>query len=257
MSYEKEVELARQAAAIAGENAKRIRQGDIGVETKADDSPVTIADRENERLIRDLIEREFPDDGILGEEGARKEGTSGRRWTIDPIDGTRDFVRGNRFWCVLIAVAEGGRSLAGVAHFPMLGETYWAARGMGSYRDGERLHVSGIERLDAAVFSPNGMHQMVDEPYAPGLMGFMSRCWSVRSFGGALDSCLLAAGQLDIWLERRAEAWDLAPLQVIVEEAGGCFFALDGSRRFDAGNAVACTPGVEREVRAFFGVDAA
>lgn len=254
MSYEQELDFARRAAALAGDNAMRLRQGDIGTQAKPDDSPVTIADRDNERLLRDLIERDFPADGILGEEGARKPGSSGRRWIVDPIDGTRDFVRGNRFWCVLIALEAGGEPVLGVAHFPMLGETYWAVRGGGCFRNGERLHVSTVDRLAKAVFSPNGMHAMAAEPYAPGLVGFMSRFWAVRSVGGALDACMLASGQVDVWLERKAEVWDLAPLQVIVEEAGGRYLALDGSRRIDAGNAVAFVPPLEAGIREFFGI---
>src|SRR5690242_4570015 len=147
MAYEKELEFARLTAEAAGENARRIRAGGITAETKADASPVTIADKENERLIREAIERGFPEDGILGEEGSSKAGTSGRRWIIDPIDGTRDFVRGNRFWCVLLALEEADESLVGVAHFPMLGETYWASRGGGAYRNGERLHASKVAAI--------------------------------------------------------------------------------------------------------------
>ncbi len=254
MHYERELEFARRAAVIAGENAARLRTDGFAVETKPDRSPVTTADRDNERMLCEMIEREFPEDGILGEEGARKDGTNGRRWTVDPIDGTRDFVRGNRFWCVLIALEEAGESIAGVAHFPMLAETYWAARGQGSYKNGERLHASTIDRLDLAVFSPNGLHAMAAEPYGPRMIDFMSRFWAVRSTGGALDAAMLAAGLLDVWLERKAEVWDLAPLQVIIEEAGGRYFALDGSRRLDAGNAVACAPALEQEVRKFFGI---
>ena len=137
MDYQRELEFARRIAVMAGENARRIRAGGIAAETKADASPVTVADRENERLLRESIEGEFPEDGILGEEGTAKAGTSGRRWILDPIDGTRDFVRGNRFWCVLIALEAAEETLAGVAHFPMLEETYWATKGSGSYRNGE------------------------------------------------------------------------------------------------------------------------
>jgi len=252
MHLKRELDFARQAASAAGRNAARIRANGITAEAKADHSPVTIADKDNERLLLEMIEREFPDDGVLGEEGARKTGVSGRRWIIDPIDGTRDFVRGNRFWCVLIALEEHDESQLGVAHFPMLDETYWAVRGEGSWLNDQRLHVSNIDRTANAVMSPNGMHGMAPEPYAPALMEFLNRFWAVRSFGGALDACLLAAGKVDAWIERKAEPWDLAPLQVILEEAGAVYFALDGSRRFDRGNAVACTPGIVDEVRAFF-----
>ena len=124
MNYERELEFARRIATIAGENARAIRVRGVRAETKPDASPVTIADKENERIVREAIEREFPGDGILGEEGSSRAGSSGRRWIIDPIDGTRDFVRGNRFWCVLLAVEEADESLAGVAHFPLLNETY-------------------------------------------------------------------------------------------------------------------------------------
>src|SRR4051794_13387241 len=107
-SYERELKFARRLAKAAGENARQIRARGVSTETKADASPVTIADKENERIVREAIEREFPDDGILGEEGASKAGSGRRRWIVDPIDGTRDFIRGNRFWCVLIALEDEG-----------------------------------------------------------------------------------------------------------------------------------------------------
>jgi histidinol phosphatase-like enzyme (inositol monophosphatase family) len=257
MGYAREIEFARRATRLAGENGVRIRRGGIAAETKPDDSPVTLADRENERLLFGLIDAEFPDDGILGEEGARKQSRSGRTWTIDPIDGTRDFVRGNLFWNVLLGLEQNGEAVAGAAHFPMLGHTYWASRGEGAYRDGERLGISSITDIGAAVFSPNGMHMMARERYAPGMMDFMSRFWAVRSIGGALDAAMLASGQIEVWLERKVEVWDLAPLQVLIEEAGGRVFALDGTRRIDGGNAVACVPALESEVRTFFGIGSA
>jgi len=254
MGYAREIEFARRATKLAGENAVRIRGNGIAAETKPDDSPVTLADRENERLLFGMIDGEFPEDGIIGEEGARKGSRSGRTWTIDPIDGTRDFVRGNLFWNVLVGLEQNGEAIAGAAHFPMLGQTYWASRGEGAYRHGERLRISSITDIGTAVFSPNGMHMMAREPYAAGMMEFMSRFWAVRSIGGALDAAMLASGQIEVWLERKAEIWDLAPLQVLIEEAGGRFFALDGTRRIDGGNAVACVPALESKVRAFFGI---
>lgn len=254
MNYQRELEFARRVAVAAGENAKHIRARGITAETKPDASPVTVADRENERLIREAIEREFPDDGILGEEGSSKAGSSGRRWIIDPIDGTRDFVRGNRFWCVLIAIEEADESLAGVAHFPMLDETYWAARGSGSCLNQERLYVSAIDSIDACVFSPDGLHLIQARPYLPRVTELMQRSWAVRSYGGALDACLLAAGKAEIWFEPKVEVWDLAALKLIIEEAGGAFFALDGSRRIDRGTAIGCAPGVATQVRKAFGI---
>jgi len=256
MNYQAELEFARRMAGLAGENAKSIRARGISAETKPDDSPVTIADKDNERLIREAIEREFPADGILGEEGAAKAGSSGRRWIVDPIDGTRDFVRGNRFWCILIALEESGESLVGVAHFPLLDETYWAVRGGGSYLNDERLRASGIASLDACVFSPNGLHLVAARPYLPRVTDLMQRTWAVRSYGGALDACLLAAGKVEIWFEPKVEVWDLAALKLIIEEAGGAFFALDGSRRIDRRTAVGVAPGVAGHVREALGIPA-
>lgn len=254
MNYQRELEFARRTAVEAGENARQIRARGISAERKADDSPVTIADRENERLIREAIEREFPADGILGEEGASKAGSSGRRWIIDPIDGTRDYVRGNRFWCVLLAIEEADESLAGVAHFPMIDETYWATRGGGAYLNDERLHVSAIDSIEASVFNPEGLHLAAARPHLARVTELMQRSWAIRSYGGALDACLVAAGKAEIWFEPKVEVWDLAPLRLIIEEADGVFFALDGSRRIDRGTAIGCAPGVAEEVRRAFGV---
>ena len=244
-------------AVAAGENARRIRSRGVTAETKPDASPVTIADKENERLIREAVEREFPADGILGEEGSSKRGTSGRRWIVDPIDGTRDFVRDNRFWCVLIALEEADESLAGVAHFPMLDETYWAVRGGGSFLHDTPLRASAVTTIEASSFSPNGLHHASALAHMATVTALMQRSWSVRSYGGALDACLLAAGKLEIWFEPKVEPWDLAALKLILEEAGACFFAFDGSRRIDRGTAIACAPGLAGEVREMFGVPAA
>lgn len=252
---EHELDFARRIALAAGDNARRIRAGGITAEDKPDASPVTIADKENERIIREAIEGEFPADGILGEEGSSKPGSSGRRWIIDPIDGTRDFVRGNRFWCVLVALVDSAaESLTGVAHFPMLEETYWASRGGGAFRNGERLRVSAVDRLGKAVVCPNGLHLPAASAHWPRLAAIAQRSWAVRAFGGALDACMLAAGQTDFWFEPKVEPWDLAALKLIIEEAGGVYFALDGSRAIDRGNAVACAPGIAAEIRTALGL---
>jgi histidinol-phosphatase len=257
MNYQREVNFAREIAMAAGANARRFQNNGIVAETKADASPVTAADRDNERLLRDAIDREFPEDGILGEEGAAKSGTSGRRWVVDPIDGTRDFVLGNRFWCVLVALEEGEESLAGVAHFPMLGETYWAAKAGGAYLNGERLRTSSRTSVAECSFHPNGLQLAEARPYLPTIVELIQQSWSVRVYGGALDACLLAAGKVDIWFEPKVAPWDLAALRLIIEESGGEFFALDGSRSIYRGNALGCTPGLAGEVRRVFGVPSA
>ena len=254
MSFQPEIEFARRIAALAGENAKRIRAAGFTAETKPDLSPVTNADKDNERLIRDAIEREFPHDGILGEEGSRKPGSSGRRWIIDPIDGTRDFVRGNRFWCVLLALEEDGESLVGVAHFPMLDETYWAVRGGGSFCNDEPLRPSAIASFEACTFSLSSYKLPPGGPPLHRVTDLLQRAWSVRGFGGALDACMVASGKVDVWLEPKVEPWDVASLKLILEEAGAAFFALDGSREIDRGSAIGCAPGMKQPVREALGI---
>lgn len=252
MNYEPELEFARRIAVAAGENARQIRARGVSAETKVDASPVTIADLENERLIREAIQQEFPEDGILGEEGSSKPGSSGRRWIIDPIDGTRDFVRGNRFWCVLVGLEEAGESLAGVAHFPMLDETYWAARGSGSYLNGHRLQVSAIRSIEECSFCPNGLQLAAARPHLSRVVALIQRSWAFRSYGGALDACMLAAGKVELWFEPKVEPWDLAALRLIIEESGGVFFALDGSRSIYKGTAIGCAPGILNDVHKAF-----
>src|SRR5579872_165621 len=130
--YARELEVGRLIARRAGELALRYWGKGIAFDSKADDSPVTVADRETERLIAGMIEENFPDDGLLGEEGSRKESHNGRRWIIDPVDGTRDFVRGNPAWAVLIGFEAAGEVQAGFAFLPAMDEMFWAARGAGA-----------------------------------------------------------------------------------------------------------------------------
>jgi histidinol-phosphatase len=255
VKYQREIEFARCVAIAAGENAKRIRAAaGFTSETKHDLSPVTIADRDNERLICEAIGREFPNDGILGEEGSRKPGSSGRRWIIDPIDGTRDLVRGNRVWCVLIALEEADESLVGVAHFPMLAETYWAVCGAGAFLNSERLRPSAVDSFEACTFSINSYKFPPNRPPLDRVVRLLERAWSVRGFGGALDACMVAAGQVDVWFEPKVEPWDVASLKLILEEAGAAFFALDGSRAIDRGSAIGCAPGMKQLVQEALGI---
>lgn len=252
MPFEREIEIARKAAGRAASLALRYQAAGIQAETKSDDSPVTVADRECERLIAGLLEEAFPADGILGEEGSRKESTSGRRWIVDPIDGTRDFLRGNPLWSVLIGLEDNSEIVAGIVHLPLLGHTCWASRGGGAFRNDTKMHVSSIADAGRAVLSVNGLNRIRDMPFSHGLIDFATRFWSVRSMGGTPDAMMLAAGEMDAWIEPKVAAWDLAAAQVILEEAGAVFFSFEGERTIYGGSAIACTPGLEGELRQFF-----
>jgi histidinol-phosphatase len=251
MAFEKEIELARRAAERAAELALRHQAAGILAESKPDDSPVTIADRESERLIAAMLEEAFPEDGILGEEGSQKASRSGRRWIIDPIDGTRDFVRGNFLWSVLIGLEQDSEVVAGVAHLPLLRQTCWASRGGGAFRNDSRMRVSSIDDPSRAVLSVNSLNRICDMPFSRGLIEWASRFWAYRCLGGTPDALMVAAGEIDVWIEPKVAAWDLAAVQVILEEAGAVFFDFGGVRTIYGGNAIACTPALEKEVKAF------
>ncbi|HML18040.1 MAG TPA: inositol monophosphatase [Bryobacteraceae bacterium] len=254
MPFEQEIEWARRAAERAAELALDYQKKGVRAEIKPDDSPVTIADKECERLIAGILEERFPDDGVLGEEGSRKESRSGRRWIIDPIDGTRDFLRRNPLWSVLIALEDRGEVMAGVVHLPALGATCWGSRGGGAFRNDARLRVSEIDRAESAVISVNNLNRIAAMKFSRGLIDWASRFWAFRSLGGTPDAMMVASGEMDAWIEPKVAEWDLAAVQVILEEAGALFFDFAGKRTIYGGNAIACTPGLQGELRAFFGI---
>jgi len=248
--WSKELEIAIAAARRAAEVALRW-QPSIAVEIKKDNSPVTQADRECEQTIARLLSDAFPQDGILGEEGASAESRSGRRWIIDPIDGTRDYVRGNPLWASLIALEAGGDVAVGVVNLPMLGKLYSASRGGGAHRDGTRIHASSKTSISESVLCINGYDRAAKLPFRNRLLDWMERFWAVRGLGGPADAMLIASGQAEVWIEPTASVWDFAPHKVILEEAGARYLNIDGGSSIYAGNAIGCAPGLEQEVRRF------
>lgn len=260
MSFERELAIALRLSRDAGHLALEYRRNGVTAEDKPDDSPVTAADRASEKLIAEGLAESFPRDGLLGEEGAEKTGASGRRWIIDPIDGTRDYIRGNRFWANLIGLEAEGAIHVGVASFPALGETYYATQGGGAWRllDGaspERIHCSDIADFRRAVVCYNGLNNVARKPRAGLVLPFLDRAWAVRSVGGALDAMLVCSGSAEIWVEPSAKPWDLAPLRIIARESGACFFDYAGRDTISGGNAVICVPGLASEVRSFLELD--
>lgn len=255
MTLERELEAARKAAERAGAAALRRQAQGLIEHTKPDGSPVTDADRENELLIAGLLEEAFPQDGLLGEEGTVKESRSGRRWMIDPIDGTRDFVRGNPVWAILIGLERDGEVSAGVAYFPALQEMYFASRNSGAYRGTSRINASAVAAPSRAVLCISGLDQISSQPFAASLLEWMSRFWAVRSMGGCFDAMLVASGMAEVWIEPRVQEWDLAAPRVILEEAGARFLNFDGRSSIYGGNCIACTPALEPELRRFIAGD--
>jgi len=251
--YMKDIELellevvSRQGGAIALSYWNKGLQA----ETKSDASPVTIADRECERAISRALEEAFPEDGLLGEEGAVKNSRSGRRWIVDPIDGTRDFVRGNRAWAVLIGLEEAGEVVAGVSYLPAMDEMFLAARGEGAFLNGQRIRASDIADPSQAVLCVNGFNALGGLVFSAGLLEWMSQFCAVRSMGGCVDAMMVARGQAELWLEISGKPWDFAPLKIIAEEAGAKFFNFDGGSSIYGGNCIICAPGMEQIARKF------
>jgi histidinol-phosphatase len=227
-----DLELAASLADLAGELAlARFRATDLRVETKPDLTPVTEADRAIERALREQIAAARPGDSVLGEEEG-ESGAGGRRWIIDPIDGTRNYSRGIPVFATLIALEVDGEVELGLVSAPAMKRRWWAERGQGAFRDGEPIGVSKIARLEDAVVSfelSEGIERLA--PLA-------ARAWHARSFGDFWQHVLVAEGCVDVAVDPAVKIWDCAPLKLIVEEAGGKFTDLAGRPRIDGGSGV-------------------
>jgi fructose-1,6-bisphosphatase/inositol monophosphatase family enzyme len=255
LPFEKELEIARRISEQAGRLALESQARGFQTETKPDDSPVTSADRACERLITKLLEEAFPDDGVLGEEGTTRETRSGRRWIIDPIDGTRSFMRGIPTWGVMLALEAEGAVVVGACNLAPLGEPYSAAAGLGAYCNGARIHCSPPKPPDQAMLCLTGFDKVGQRSWGACLLPWISQFWSVRCMGGCVDAMCVAAGRAEVWISLEAKPWDLAPLRIIGEEAGARFFNLDGNSSIYGGDCVMSIPSLEDEVRRFLGID--
>lgn len=225
------MEFAASTARSAGDITMR-HFGHVATERKGDGSEITIADRESEAFILQAIRDRFPEDGILGEEGASAESRSGRRWIIDPIDATRSFSSGVPLFGVLIALEVEGRPLLGCCHLPALGETLVAARGAGAWLNGVRTAVSEVDSLSEARVMTSGMEYWRDWATEEGRGGWtrlVERSRFARTWGDCFGYVLVATGRAEVIADPAAGApWDLLPMIPILEEAGGAFTTLGG-----------------------------
>jgi fructose-1,6-bisphosphatase/inositol monophosphatase family enzyme len=199
-------------------------------------------------MIASRILAAFPDDGLLGEEGSSRACQNGRKWIIDPIDGTRDFVRGIPLWAVLIGFEHDGEVAAGAAFCPCQRLMLSAAKGQGATANGEPIHVSAKTTPQEAVLCFNGFNKDGVEPFARTLLPWVGKFWAVRGLGGSVDAMLVAQGKADVWIEPSAKPWDFAALKIVIEEAGGRFASLAGENTIYGGNAYACTPALEQYI---------
>jgi len=232
-------DLADQADRIA---LQFFRRHDLRVDEKTDLSPVTEADRGIEAMARRLVRERHPDLGILGEEEGEAPSRGGARLVIDPIDGTRNFVRGIPIFATLLAVEVRGDVIAGLVSAPALGARWQAERGAGAFRDGRPIRVSSVRALERAFLVHANLGHGEPAP-PPGFRELSRVVERTRGFGDFYQHVLVAEGAADVSIDPSVHPWDVAALQVIVEEAGGRATALSGARGIDAGSLV-CSNGV-------------
>ena len=226
------VELAEQAGALTLPHFKSRGQA---ATRKPDGTPVTEADREAERYLRQEVGDRYPDDAILGEEGGATGGSSGRRWYFDPIDGTIPFIQGVPTFSTVIAVEDHDGVIAGAIHLPALGETIAAGRGLGCFFNGTRARVSSIDTLGDAILSAT---EYVDMPWEM-LSRLRDSPVLLRGWGDAYGYGLVATGRQEAMLDPIANPWDLAPMPLLLAEAGGRFTELDGNATHTGGSGLA------------------
>ena len=232
------LELALEAAREAGEIALHYFTRDVQVEVKSDQTPVTVADREGERLLRARIEERFPGHGIVGEEFGVVRAHAPYRWILDPIDGTQSFIRGVPLWGVMIGVEQDGESVLGVVHFPALRETVWARAGGGAWWNGKRACVSRVARLEEATLLTTDLRLFEDQRLRAAFDRLRTRVKFERTWGDCYGHALVATGRADIMLDPIMSEWDACALLPILEEAGGRFSDWRGIRTIRGGNAI-------------------
>jgi len=235
------VAIAREA----GESTLRwFRADDLEVERKGDGTPVTAADRAAEALVRRRVAERHPGDGVLGEEEAELVGTTGRRWIVDPIDGTKAFARGVPLYSTLLAVEDGHGLLAGVIVIPALGEAVWAGRGLGCSHDGRPCRVSTTASTAGAYLTTSGYTHWPE----PMLLAARRSGMELRTWGDGYGYLLVATGRMDAMVDPAAAPYDLAPMPVILAEAGGRFTDLAGGEGYAGGSGIATNGVLHDEV---------
>jgi histidinol-phosphatase len=225
---QEELELALSLADDSRAILRRHFAARPGVEWKGDDTPVTAADREVEEVLRARLARETPGYGILGEEYGGTPGTGAMEWVIDPLDGTKAFIHGVPLFGTLIALLERGEPVLGIIDLPMLGERVWAVKGGGCFRNGAPCRVSSTARLDEALLLDGSITTMERLGHGAAWAGLRNRARLHRGWGDCYGHFLVATGAADVMVDPLVEIWDIAPMAVILPEAGGRFTSLAG-----------------------------
>lgn len=247
-----DLELAAELADLADSiSLPRFGSADLVVETKPDLTPVTEVDRAVERALRDRLATVRPGDAVVGEEfGEDGAVGGGGRWIIDPIDGTKNYLRGIPVWGTLLAFERDGDVAAGLISAPALGRRWWATKGEGAFADGRPMRVSKVSRLEDAQLCFGGLRTWRKYQMLDGFLALAARCWRTRGFGDFWMHMLVAQGAADIAAEMEVSLWDLAGVKLIVEEAGGRFTDLSGKATPEGGSAISTNGLLHEEARA-------
>jgi len=215
---------------------------DLRVDTKPDLTPVTDADQSTEKVLRDMLAAERPDDSVFGEEFGGSTTFTGRQWVLDPIDGTKNFVRGVPVWCTLIALLQDGTPTVAVISAPALARRWWATAGGGAFvafgGTSRPISVSAVSELDSASLSFSDLTTGWDQR-REAFIALTDAVWRVRGYGDFWPYCLVAEGAIDIACEPEVKLWDIAPLDLLVREAGGRFTSIDGTPGPHGGSSIA------------------
>lgn len=243
------LQAVSDVARVAGDVAVSHYRRAIAVETKSDGSPVTIADREAETAARDWLSERFPRDAIEGEEFGLTRAGATRRWVIDPIDGTKAFIRGVPLWGTLVAVCEGPDVLAGCAYFPVLGDVAAAARGEGCWWNGSVARVSAVSSLGSATVLTTS-ERIADDGYRAGWQRLSEQAGVSRTWGDCYGYFLVATGRAEVMTDAVMNDWDSAAVMPLIEEAGGVFTDWSGRRTAFGGSSIATNAALADQARA-------
>ena len=249
---DKELDIAVEAAVEAGKIQLDGLKTRLNIERKGDRSPVTDVDKRCEARIREIILGAFPDDGFLGEESGESGEGKARRWIVDPVDGTRPYIRGIPTHSVLIALEEGGEPVVGVIHLPAMNIVCQAAKGKGAFLNGEKINVSPIGKLPDAMGSVLGITEYADAPLGRSLLE-LTRAWDYTyGFMDAYSYVLLASGKLDVCVNLLDKPWDCAAAACVVTEAGGKFSSINGEKTVHNGSIILTNGILHDDVLKFF-----
>ena len=251
-----QLEAAIAAAKAAAEVILPYFRSDLQVETKADQSPVTAADRAGEQVIIDTLQGRFPTYGVLGEEFGEQPGAADARWIIDPIDGTQNFIRGIPYFATLIALEEAGDITLGVVYAPAENDLLYASKGEGAFASNERLAVSTVSELAQSMLVHGSLNLLLQAHLWEGFTRLVKATRRQRGFGDYFAHTFVCRGQAEVMLETDVKPWDLAPIKILIEEAGGRFTDFTGTPTIYTGNAIVSNGHVHDAVLELLGAKA-